>query len=230
MTQITDSAAPNAGRSRRQSVLTATAVVAAGLLAAFVAVSAGAGSEETAAGDLAALARPASIPEVPPTGQAAAVERGRYLVAAMGCNDCHTPFKMGPQGPEPDMSLMLSGHPEGLVMPPAPDLGGGPWQWAGAATNTAFAGPWGVSFAANLTPDPSGLGAWDEEIFIRAIRTGKHWGQSRPILPPMPWPAFRNLNDEDLGAIFAYLRSLPPIANHVPEPLPPAATVVAAAG
>ena len=72
-----------------------------------------------------------------------------------------------------------------------------------------------------------GLALWS---FIRAIRTGKHWGQSRPILPPMPWPMYRNLNDQDLGAIFAYLQSLPPIANHVPEPLPPAAEVVAAAG
>ena len=67
----------------------------------------------------------------------------------------------------------------------------GPWLWQAAATNTAFAGPWGVSYAANLTPDThTGLGIWTEDIFVKAIRTGKHFGTSRPIQPPMPWPAF----------------------------------------
>jgi mono/diheme cytochrome c family protein len=228
MNPTTDTATAARG-SRTKTLLTAAAVLAAVLLATVVAVSAGAGSKQGAAADVAALEH-ASIPEVPPSGKVAAVERGRYLVTAMGCNDCHTPWKMGPAGPEPDMTRALSGHPEEMVMPPAPDLGGGPWLWAGAATNTAFAGPWGMSFSANLTPDPSGLGAWDEEIFIRAIRTGKHWGQSRPILPPMPWPMIRNLDDGDLGAVFAYLQSLPPVENHVPEPRPPAAADAVAAG
>src|SRR4051812_26973895 len=81
------------------------------------------------------------------------VERGKYLVTIGGCNDCHTPLKMGPHGPEPDGSRRLSGHPEQMAMPPAPSLPKGPWMWTGAATNTAFAGPWGVSYARNLTPD-----------------------------------------------------------------------------
>ena len=146
------------------------------------------------------------------------IERGRYLVATHGCNDCHTPMRMGPGGrPEHDMSRMLSGHPEDVVMPPAPTPQG-PWVMSGGATNTAFAGPWGVSYSANLTPDQNtGLGIWSEDMFVRAIRTGKHFGVSRPIAPPMPWGAFRHMTDEDLAAIYHYLRSIPPVTNHVPD-------------
>lgn len=155
----------------------------------------------------------------------ALVERGAYLVRIMACNDCHTPFRMGPRGPEPDMDRMLSGHPEGLAMPPAPSLGDGPWVWAGAGTNTAFAGPWGVSFTANLTPDPeTGLGGWTEETFFQAIRDGRHEGRGRPILPPMPWPMYRQATDEDLRAVFAYLQTIPAIRNRVPAPVDPAET------
>lgn len=152
--------------------------------------------------------------------QSDAVARGKYLVTAMGCNDCHTPFKMGTNGPEPDMSRMLSGHPEKLKMtPPKVDL---PWMWAGSATNTAFAGPWGISYAANLTSDRNtGLGIWTEDMFVRALRTGKHMGTSRTIQPPMPWQWFGQLNDADLKAIFAYLKTVPPIVNHVPDYEPP---------
>ena len=152
---------------------------------------------------------------------AARVERGRYLVSIMGCNDCHTPWKMGPNGPEPDMTRFLSGHPESVVMPPPPAVQG-PWLWAAAADNTAFAGPWGISYPANLTPDRNtGLGIWTEDMFLSAIRTGRHMGTSRPINPPMPWPAYRNATDEDLKAIYAYLRTIKPIVNHVPDYQPP---------
>jgi mono/diheme cytochrome c family protein len=167
---------------------------------------------------LAAALRPAPAP---PDAEAAA--RGEYLVSIMGCNDCHTPFKMGPQGPEPDMSRMLSGHPAELVMPPAPQLPEGPWLWLGAATNTAFAGPWGVSYAFNLTPDKkTGLGTWTPEAFARAVREGWHLGVegSRRVLPPMPWPIYSNLTDEDVQAIFAYLQTIPPIENVVPASVP----------
>jgi mono/diheme cytochrome c family protein len=150
----------------------------------------------------------------------AKVARGAYLVNVGGCNDCHTPFRMGPNGPEPDMSRMLSGHPESLKMPPAPKLGAGPWVWAAAGTNTAFAGPWGVSYTANLTPDRlTGLGIWDEQMFVKTIRTGRHWGVSRPILPPMPWQNFRHMTDDDLGSIYAYLRTIKPVRNQVPDPI-----------
>jgi len=148
---------------------------------------------------------------------AARAERGKYLVNMIGCSDCHTPFKMGPKGPEPDMERFLSGHPEqiGPLEAPKPS---GLWLMATAATNTAFAGPWGVSYTANLTPDQNtGLGIWTEEMFLKAIRTGRHMGVSREILPPMPWPSFRNATDEDLKSIYAYLRSIKPIVNHVPD-------------
>ena len=119
----------------------------------------------------------------PATGDAR-IERGAHLVRTMGCNDCHTPWKVGPRGPAPDMSRSLTGHPADLVMPPAPVLPPGPWAWVGAATNTAFAGPWGVSFAANLTPDPeTGLGKWTESMFIADDEDRTARGQ-RPCAPP----------------------------------------------
>ena len=158
---------------------------------------------------------------VPAAADAERVARGKYLVTFGLCNDCHTPMKEGRNGPEPDMTRMLSGHPADLVMPtpPAPR---GPWLWSGAATNTAFAGPWGVSFTANLTPDKdTGLGNWTESMFMAAIRTGRHEGKGRPILPPMPYPFVATLTDEDLKSVFAYLQSIPPLRNKVPAPVDP---------
>jgi mono/diheme cytochrome c family protein len=150
--------------------------------------------------------------------QAARIKRGEYLVTIGGCNDCHTPLKMGAHGPEPDFSRALSGHPEKFVLAAPPKLGDGGWMWSGAATNTAFAGPWGISYARNLTPDEvTGIGIWTEEMFIKTLRTGRHWGVSRPILPPMPWQNYARATDEDLKSIYAYLRSLKPIRNEVPE-------------
>jgi hypothetical protein len=170
--------------------------------------------------------RPVSAPAaVVQSGDAEAVRevaRGGYLVKIMGCNDCHTPWKVGPSGnPEPDMTRQLSGHPQDLIMPSI-KLPEGPWIAATAGTNTAFSGPWGVSFTANLTPDPdTGLGKWTADTFIQAIRTGRHEGQGRPILPPMPYPMYRNATDQDLRAVFAYLQSIPPIRNRVPQPVDP---------
>jgi hypothetical protein len=151
------------------------------------------------------------------------VARGEYLVKIMVCNDCHTPWTMTPRGPEPDMTRMLSGHPQDVAIAGGPALApDGPWGAVASKTMTAWAGPWGVSFTANLTPDPeTGLGKWTAETFIAALRTGRHEGQGRPILPPMPWPMFRNATDEDLRAIFAYLQSIKPIRNRVPAPLDP---------
>ena len=155
------------------------------------------------------------------TSETSQVGRGKRLVDSHDCHACHTPMKMGAGGPEPDMSLALSGHPQKLVMPPPPKLEG-PWGWVGSSTNTAFAGPWGVSYAINLTPDPdTGIGKWQEGEFVQAIKTGKHLGVGRPIMPPMPWPAYRHLTDSELRAIYAYLRSVPPIKNKVPDYVPP---------
>jgi cytochrome c len=171
-------------------------------------------------GAMAAGCTPA--PPTPPQKVVTPVERGQYLVTIMACGDCHTPYKMTPTGPEPDATRLLSGHPASLKMPPPPALTQ-EWAWAGAVTNTAFAGPWGVSYAANLTPDEkTGLGAWNEEMFMRALRLGKHLGNSRPIQPPMPWPWIGKMTDEDLSAVFAYLRSVPAISNEVPPWTPPA--------
>jgi hypothetical protein len=150
--------------------------------------------------------------------------RGRYLVIIGSCNDCHTPLKMGPKGPEPDMSRMLSGHPQQMVMPRPPALApDSPWNWSGAATSTAFAGPFGVSYAHNLTPDKkTGLGSWTEKQFDDAMRTGKHLGlaSGRPILPPMPWQSVGEMTDQDLHAVWLYLQSIPPIDNQAPESIP----------
>lgn len=159
-------------------------------------------------------------PDLGPTG--GPVERGRYLVETIGCSDCHTPKKMGPQGPELDESRLLSGHPEGSKLPPPPE-GQGPWIATVSADLTAWSGPWGISYAFNLTPDENtGIGSWHEETFVKAIRTGRHMGAARPILPPMPWQMYRNLTDADLKAVYAYLRSIPPVKNRVPQPVVPA--------
>jgi hypothetical protein len=155
------------------------------------------------------------------------VERGKYLVWFGGCHDCHSPKVAGPGGiPLPDEKRLLSGHPEKDPYPV--------WMPASSKAHdnlattssmmTAWAGPWGVSFAGNLTPDKeTGMGEWSEENFIQAMRTGKHQGQlnGRDILPPMPWPNVKELNDADLKAVWAYLRSIPPIKNQVPFPIPP---------
>jgi hypothetical protein len=147
----------------------------------------------------------------------AVIQRGEYLVKIMGCSDCHTPWKMGPQGPEPDMTRFLSGHPQEIG--PLPNVKAAePYIALSLPTNTAYSGPWGVSYAFNLTPEQNtGLGIWTEEMFVKTIRTGRHMGVSRPINPPMPWLAYRNATDEDLRAIYAYLRTIRPIVNRVPE-------------
>jgi mono/diheme cytochrome c family protein len=156
------------------------------------------------------------------------VERGKYLVTLGGCNDCHTPKLPGPGGaPEPDAKRLLSGHQENAP-PPV-------WKPEDAKRNvlattndmgTAWAGPWGVSFASNLTPDKeTGIGDWSEAAFIQMVRTGKHQGQpnGRDILPPMPWFNMKDLTETDLKAIWAYLRSIPSVKNQVPLPSLPAA-------
>jgi mono/diheme cytochrome c family protein len=161
---------------------------------------------------------PAPEKTVAATPAMSPVERGKYIVSTAGCNDCHTPWKMGPNGPEPDMTRMLSGHPESEKTANKPPKLDGPWMAAASQTFTAWAGPWGISYTANLTPDQNtGLGIWTEDMFIKAIREGKHMATSRPILPPMPWAVYRNLTDDDLKAVFAYLKTIPAIHNQVPD-------------
>jgi mono/diheme cytochrome c family protein len=154
------------------------------------------------------------------------VKRGAYLVTLGGCNDCHTPKVMTAMGPMPDSTRLLSGHQAATKVAPIPagviSMDG--WVALTNADLTAWAGPWGVSFAINLTPDNiTGTGAWTEDSFIKAMRTGKHLGMGRAILPPMPWFNLAQATDADLKAIFAYLKAIKPIENAVPQPIPPAA-------
>lgn len=155
--------------------------------------------------------------------QADSISRGEYLIQTIGCTDCHTPKRMGERGPEDIPEMFLAGHPADASLPPmnTEALNNG---WILFSPNfTATAGPWGVSFAANLTPDETGIGNWTQEQFITALREGKFKGQKsgRDLLPPMPWFNFAKLNDEDLGSMFKYLKSIPAVKNAVPAPIPP---------
>ena len=175
-------------------------------------------------GDQTQVAQAPGTGAVPAAAPAVSqVERGKMLVIGGGCHDCHTPKKVGPAGPEADMDRMLSGHPESEgVPPPFKPIKGSPYVIHINGHLTAWSGDWGVSFAANLTPDQNtGLGIWTEDMFVAALKQGKHMGKSRPILPPMPWNWYGQLPEEDLKAMFAYLKSIKPIANRVPVPLTP---------
>jgi Cytochrome c len=151
------------------------------------------------------------------------IKRGDYIVTTGSCNDCHSPKVMTQMGPVPDSTKLLSGFQAGTPLPPINLNSLKPGNWMSMASDiTAFVGPWGISYAANLTPDSAtGIGAWSEDAFISTIRNGKHLGNGRDILPPMPWPFIRKLTDEDLKAVYAYLMSLPAINNRVPAPVTP---------
>jgi hypothetical protein len=148
--------------------------------------------------------------------------RGEYLVAITGCNDCHSPKIMTPAGPQPDPEKLLSGHPSDMPLPA--EKGSGEWVYF-HMNGTATKGPWGVSYAANLTPDETGIGNWTEEHFISAIKEGNYKGikGARKLLPPMPWQAYSKMQDDDARAIFTYLKSIKPVQNIVPQSLPPQA-------
>ena len=164
----------------------------------------------------------AAAPAATTTPQAERIARGKYLVTIGSCHDCHTPLKNGPRGPEPDMSRALSGHPADLRITSAPTTPSGPWMGVVAETMTAWSGPWGVSFTANLTPDEeTGLGKWTEQMFIDTLRNGRHQGKGRALLPPMPYQNVAAMTDDDLRAVFAYLQSLTPVRNRVPSPIDP---------
>lgn len=155
------------------------------------------------------------------------IKRGTYLVMTMGCNDCHSPKKMGPHGPEPDETLLLSGHPASSPLPTLPTDTTVLKNWVIFSQDlTACVGPWGTTFAANITSDPTGIGGWTLDQFSKAFREGKYNGieGTRPILPPMPTPSFHSVTDQDMEAIFTYLQSTRPVKNLVPQPIPPGGT------
>jgi hypothetical protein len=118
------------------------------------------------------------------------VQRGEYLVQMAGCSDCHTPQERGQ--PKPGL-----------------DFAGG----------FELQGPFGTVTSSNITPDPSGISYYDENLFVQAMRTGRVGARS--LNPIMPWPMLRNMTDEDLKAVFAYLRTLKPVHHRVDNTLPP---------
>lgn len=151
------------------------------------------------------------------------IKKGQYLVTILGCNDCHSPKRMGTNGPELIPELVLSGYQSTTQLLPMPNdaLKNG---WTLFYPDlTAGVGPWGVSFAGNLTPDETGIGSWSREQFKIAITKGKFKGMEdgRPLLPPMPWQNYVNMADEDVTAIYTYLKSLTPVKNVVPANIPP---------
>lgn len=149
-------------------------------------------------------------------------EHGKYLVGIMGCSDCHTPMKMGESGPEPDMNRYLSGYPSAIPLPPVDSNAVKNWILM-SYTTAAFVGPWGTSYAANLTSDETGIGNWTLGQFKKALKEGKWKGMdnSRTLLPPMPWQNFKNIKDEDIRDMFAYLKSTKPVKNIEPAAQPP---------
>jgi mono/diheme cytochrome c family protein len=191
----------------------------ASLLASARAAEPGAPKPAAAAAPKAAAA---AAPKSAPAASPAQIKRGEYLVTIASCHDCHTPMKMTPNGPAPDFSRALSGHP-----PDAPEPAGSAGKtdlMLSGSDLTSFRMPYGMLYSRNLTPDKSGIGEWTEAQFIKTLRTGRHQGEGRPLMPPMPWPNAAAMTDEDLKAVFAYLKSIKPIQNNVPEPkVPPAA-------
>jgi hypothetical protein len=119
------------------------------------------------------------------------VVRGEFLVTMAGCRDCHTPM-----------------NDKGQFLPDM-ELSGG----------QIFDGPWGRVASANLTPDPSGIPYYDEILFLQALRTG--YVRVRSLNPIMPWRHYGGMTDDDLKAIFAYLKSVKPIHHVVDNAEPP---------
>jgi len=136
-----------------------------------------------------------SVPE-PITGPVTApaptrvIQYGSYLVNMGGCVDCHTPM---------DKGQPLSGM----------DFAGG----------QVFQGAWGHTVSANITPDASGIGYYDEGLFMQVMRTG--FVKARKLDALMPVEQFKGLTDDDLKAMFAYLRTLKPVKHRVDNSEPP---------
>ena len=152
-------------------------------------------------------------------------EWGKHLVVITGCSDCHTPKKMTTHGPLEDTSLYLSGCPANAH---TPDVSAAPMGKFIAATfdQTAWVGPWGKSFAANITSDSTGIGMWSEKQFINCLRKGVYKGidNARPLMPPMPWQDYSKMTDAELKAIFTFLKTTKPIDNASPDYQPPVAS------
>lgn len=152
------------------------------------------------------------------------VKWGEHLVTIGGCNDCHTPKKMTPMGPADDSTLLLSGHPE---KSPVPNVDRKQMESNGLIVTgdfTAWIGPWGISYSANLTPDETGTGNWTEAQFLYALKNSisKGLAGGRPLMPPMSMMPVKHMTDDELKAIYAYLRTVKPVKNNSVQPTPPA--------
>ena len=165
---------------------------------------------------------PSSASEAVTISQDSLVKKGAYLVTIMGCDDCHTSKIMGPQGPQLDMNNRFGGHLSSMPLGPIDTsvLSKG-WVLFNM-TQTATFGPWGISYAANISSGEHGIGNWTLDQFKLALREGKYKGmkESRPLMPPMPWQNYKQLKDEDMEAMFAYLKATKPVDNVVPAWVP----------
>ncbi len=197
---------------------TLTLTIVALSVVATIAACSDAGSKETET-------KKEDITEVRQKEKDELIARGKYLVTISGCNDCHSPKLMTQVGPVPDSTKLMSGYPSERGIPTLSEAIAKDQNWVKMSPDaTAFVGPWGISFGANLTPDvTTGIGSWTEEVFVKTLRTGKHLGQDggRPVMPPMPWYMIAKMTDEDLSSVYQYLMSLPAIKNPVPAPVPP---------
>jgi hypothetical protein len=173
---------------------------------------------------LAALAASAKTKDKAKESKEDPVARGRYLVSFAGCNDCHTPWVFNKElgMPVPDHTRFLSGHPAGAPEPTAKLDPRTDMAFIGA-TFTAFKLPFGTVYSANLTPDKeTGIGNWTEQMFVDVFHKGTHMGaDGRPVLPPMPWQEYRNMTDDDLKAVFAFLKTIPAVHNPIADPKVP---------
>jgi cytochrome c553 len=143
------------------------------------------------------------------------IERGRYLATIGACNDCHSPKIDAQQTPDPKRPF--SGRPQTTMAPSQ-----NPNEIRASLDLTAWSGPWGVSYGANLTPEPeTGIGRrYTEETFIKTLRTGKK-PEGEVLLPPMPWALYKAMSDDDMRALYAYLRTIPAVKNNVRNAVPP---------
>ena len=158
----------------------------------------------------------------PSTTDKEAIERGAYLVKIGGCGDCHSSKTFGPNGMTETPEVLLAGYQpsDDFPIPSKEVISKG---MVFNHQNTAFAGPWGISYAANLTSDATGIGNWTYEQFEMSMRRGKYKGMEEggPLLPPMPWPNYTKMSDADIKAIYVYLKNTMPVKNIVPAPQSP---------
>ncbi|MBK8089109.1 MAG: c-type cytochrome [Chitinophagaceae bacterium] len=147
------------------------------------------------------------------------LKEGERLVAALDCEICHSPKRMGPKGPEVIPEFRFGGHQAGTQLPPIEEKALKSGWVLFAPDFTSFVGPWGQSYSGNISSDSTGIGMWTEDQFKKVIREGKFKGldNTRPILPPMPWEAYKNLTDDEISKVFAFLKTTKPVKNVVPQ-------------